>query len=105
HSARLAAALGTGPFRMRRMPLALGVALIATHIGGARAQVAAVPSASCSRDAFHHQLHTIETHTDIPDNFATPIHDPRVRGPMQVDLPKMREGGLDAVFFIVYVAQ
>ena len=48
---------------------------------------------------------TIDTHDDIPFNFATAEVDPGIRGDRQVDLPKMREGGLDVGFFIVYVGQ
>lgn len=53
----------------------------------------------------HQRVLTIDTHDDIPFNFATPEVDPGVRGDRQVDLPKMKEGGLDAGFFIVYVGQ
>lgn len=49
---------------------------------------------------------TLDTHVDIP--FAY-MHEARFdfgkQTPMQVDLDKMRRGGLDAVFFIVYVDQ
>ena len=39
--------------------------------------------------------------------FCTPSDsvDPGVRGPFRVDLPKMAEGGLYGVFWIVYVRQ
>ena len=54
----------------------------------------------------HARVITIDTHIDIPNNFAAaPDTDPGVRGRFQNDLPKMREGGLDAAFFIVYVGQ
>ena len=53
----------------------------------------------------HARVLTIDTHDDIPPNFATPEVDPGVRGDRQVDLPKMREGGLDVGFFIVFVGQ
>jgi len=53
----------------------------------------------------HARAITIDTHVDIPGNFATPEADPGVRGERRVDLPKMREGGLDAVFWAVYVGQ
>lgn len=53
----------------------------------------------------HYNLLTIDTHDDIPPNFATEEVDPGVRGERQVDLPKMVEGGLDVGFFIVYVGQ
>ena len=53
----------------------------------------------------HERVITIDTHDDIPANFATPEVDPGVRGDRQVDLPKMREGGLDVAFFVVFVGQ
>jgi len=55
--------------------------------------------------AIHESVITIDTHDDIPPNFATEEVDPGVRGDRQVDLPKMRGGGLDAAFFVVYVGQ
>jgi len=59
--------------------------------------------------AHAHEIHagllTIDTHVDISSNFATAESDPGARGDQKVDLPKMREGGLDAVFFAVYVGQ
>lgn len=53
----------------------------------------------------HKRVITIDTHDDIPFNFATEEVDPGVRGDRQVDIPKMQEGGLDVGFFIVYVGQ
>ncbi|MDX1581007.1 MAG: dipeptidase [Alphaproteobacteria bacterium] len=53
----------------------------------------------------HDEAITIDSHVDIPPSYATEEYDPAADGPLQVDLPKMREGGLDAVFFIVYVGQ
>ena len=53
----------------------------------------------------HERVITIDTHVDIPFNFATDEVDPGVRGDFQNDLPKMREGGLDAAFFIAYHGQ
>src|SRR5687768_3076635 len=55
--------------------------------------------------AIHDRVTAMDTHVDIPNNFATAEVDPGVRGRAQVDLVKMREGGLDAAFFIVYVGQ
>ena len=55
--------------------------------------------------AIHQRVTTIDTHDDIPSNFATPDVDPGVHGRRQVDLPKMEIGGLDAAFFIVFVGQ
>ena len=53
----------------------------------------------------HARVVTIDSHVDIPLDFATFNVDPGRRGDQQVDLPKMRAGGLDAAFFIVYVGQ
>ncbi len=53
----------------------------------------------------HDRVITIDTHDDIPTNFATEEVDPGVRGERQIDIPKMQEGGLDVGFFIVYVGQ
>jgi len=53
----------------------------------------------------HDRVITIDTHDDIPPDFATAEVDPGVRGDRQVDIPKMEEGGLDVAFFIVYVRQ
>ena len=47
----------------------------------------------------------IDSHVDIPITLGTDAADPGQDGPMQVDIPKMRRGGVDAAFFIVYVAQ
>lgn len=55
--------------------------------------------------AIHERVLTLDTHIDIPLNFATRAVDPGVAGDFQVDLPKMRAGGLDAGFFVVSVGQ
>jgi membrane dipeptidase len=65
----------------------------------------AAPARADEAADIHARLLTIDTHIDIPEDYATPASDPGKKGDMQVDLPKMREGGLDAGFFIVYVAQ
>ena len=53
----------------------------------------------------HERVLTLDTHDDIPFNFATPEVDPGVNGDRQVDIPKMKEGKLDVATFIVYVGQ
>ncbi len=55
--------------------------------------------------AIHERVITIDTHDDIPSNFATAESDPGEREGRQVTLPKMREGGFDVAFFVVYVGQ
>ncbi|HKJ91821.1 MAG TPA: M20/M25/M40 family metallo-hydrolase [Longimicrobiales bacterium] len=46
----------------------------------------------------------IDTHVDIEDDFAAAVN-PCSETARQVDLPKMEQGGVDAVFFVVYVGQ
>ena len=53
----------------------------------------------------HDRILTLDTHVDTGRGFGTPALDPGGPTDAQVDLPKMREGGLDAAFFIVYVGQ
>jgi membrane dipeptidase len=53
----------------------------------------------------HESVITIDTHDDIPGNYATPEMNPCTGTRMQVDVPKMTEGGLDVAFLIVYVGQ
>ena len=53
----------------------------------------------------HDNIIVLDTHIDIPPEFATEAVDPGELGPFQVDLPKMEKGGLNTGFFIVYVGQ
>ena len=55
----------------------------------------------------HKRVITVDTHVDIPPNFATTAYDPMKPGPrgQQVHIPTMIEGGLDATFIVVFVGQ
>ncbi|MCF6196417.1 MAG: membrane dipeptidase, partial [Emcibacter sp.] len=54
----------------------------------------------------HDRVLTLDSHVDIsPDYTFLPEFDPGKMTKMKVDLPKMRAGGLDGAFFIVYVGQ
>ena len=55
----------------------------------------------------HQRIITVDTHVDIPPNFASDAYDPMKPGPrgQQVHIPTMIEGGLDATFLIVFVGQ
>ena len=82
---------------LRLAALALAAALAACG-GGADS-----PASSAARPAAAAPF-TLDTHVDIPLDFATPGVDP-LDGNLQVNLEKMRRGGLSAAFFIVYVPQ
>jgi len=56
--------------------------------------------------AIHERVLTLDSHVDIAREYMLkPEFDPGLTTTMKVDLNKMEQGGLDAVFFIVYVAQ
>lgn len=55
--------------------------------------------------AIHDRVIALDTHVDIPLDYATAATDPGGFTKAQVDLPKMRAGGLDAAFFIVFTPQ
>jgi membrane dipeptidase len=58
----------------------------------------------------HHRVLTLDTHADTPLRMIQPgfdmseRHDPNETG-SKVDYPRMKEGGLDAIFFAAFVAQ
>jgi membrane dipeptidase len=59
----------------------------------------------------HERALTVDTHCDTPFQLLRPDwdinirHEPGQRESGQVDLPRMKEGGLDAAFFAVYYGQ
>lgn len=56
--------------------------------------------------AIHERVITLDSHVDIAREYMLkPEFDPGKTTTMKVDLDKMEQGGLDVVFFIVYVAQ
>jgi microsomal dipeptidase-like Zn-dependent dipeptidase len=81
--------------------------------------VAGCTGVSMDADAIHDRCLTLDTHKDISDSLSPQQlpsdpataeefrlrYDPTVDGKQQVDFVKMRKGGYDCAFFIVYVAQ
>ena len=63
------------------------------------------PALEAKARAIHERVMTLDTHVDIPLDYATHTADPGGFTELQNDLPKMRAGGLDAAFFIVYTPQ
>jgi len=81
-------------------------AAIAPFIAGAGfAQEPAGELSELELREIHDRVFTLDTHVDIPSGYATHALDPNTWTRLQVDLPKMRAGGLDSAFFIVYVGQ
>ena len=72
--------------------------------------VAALPPVSPKAMAIHQRLIALDTHLDTPANFARPGWDFAAAHSLtsdtaQVDLPRMKTGGLDGGFFAIYTAQ
>jgi uncharacterized membrane protein len=83
------------------------------RLAGAAAAIAALASATPTAQqdltararAIHERVIALDTHNDIdPQNFTASCNY-TMRLTTQVNLPKMKEGGLDASFFIVFVGQ
>src|SRR5688572_11289367 len=82
--------------------LILPAVLVASSAGAQAAPDAALVQKA---RAIHDRVIALDTHADInPDNFTRQKNYTQ-RLETQVNLPKMKDGGLDAAFFIVYVGQ
>jgi membrane dipeptidase len=89
---------------MRQWSKGIGAAALAAVLAmaGLSAQDDAI---AAKARAIHERVMTLDTHDDInPANFTTACNYTQDLG-NQVNLPKMIKGGLDAVFFVVYVGQ
>src|SRR5262245_1540207 len=85
---------------MKRASLAFAAAA-----AGLAASLHAQPDLVARARAIHDRIITLDTHNDIdPRNFTTDCNY-TMRLTTQVNLPKMKEGGADVAFFIVYVGQ
>ena len=81
-------------------------AMLASIAGIAGAQQPTDPALEAKARAIHDRVIALDTHVDIdPKNFTTAHPNYTDRLSTQVNLPKMIEGGLDAVFFSIYVGQ
>ncbi len=86
------------------------------------AALTAIPAANCRvqqgpagiearAKALHARMLTLDTHCDTAFNLLRADwkigerHDPAQRGSGKIDLPRMKEGGLDAEFFAAFVGQ
>ena len=88
-------------------PLQMTIMTAALTLGGfadSRAQGGGAEQADERALAIHETTLTVDSHDDIPFDFATDAVDP-LDAPRHLNLQKMLAGGLDAAFFIVYVGQ
>ena len=85
--------------------LALAVAVLVFVAARPLAQTGADAALIQKARAIHDRVIALDTHNDIsPENFTRQKNYTQ-RLDTQVNIPKMKEGGLDASFFIVYVGQ
>jgi membrane dipeptidase len=87
---------------MRRTLLIPLVALTAASTLSAQAPD---PALEAKARAIHDRVIALDTHNDINPRDFTKERNYTQRLETQVNVPKMKEGGLDASFFIVYVGQ
>src|SRR6185369_13082232 len=67
--------------------------------------LSAQPDLAARARAIHERVIALDTHNDIdPQNFTADCNY-TMRLTTQVNLPKMKEGGMDVSFMIVYVGQ
>ena len=94
----------------RRIGTACSLALIVAVIG-ACAVAKTPPSVEQRARQLHARILTVDTHCDTAMRLLTPgwkigeRHDPAERASGKLDLPRMKEGGLDAEFFAAFVGQ
>ena len=63
-------------------------------------------AAACAVRPAATDLLTLDTHVDIPRTYMREARfDPGTNTELQVDLGKMKRGGLDAAFFVIFVEQ
>ncbi len=96
------------PFRFSSALPVLLLAAVLVGCGEPQEEPAAPTEEEILAEArrIHDAVLTLDTHIDIPFDYATEEVDPGNRNEdFQVDYPRMREGGLDAGFFIVYYGQ
>jgi CubicO group peptidase (beta-lactamase class C family)/microsomal dipeptidase-like Zn-dependent dipeptidase len=68
--------------------------------------VLALSTAACATRRTGSDLLTLDTHVDIPRTFMREARfDPGTSTQLKVDLLKMKRGGLDAAFFVIFVEQ
>jgi membrane dipeptidase len=92
--------------RKASVRLVLTAAALVSFPGIAGGQQTADSALVAKARAIHDRVIALDTHVDIdPRNFTTAHPNYTDRLDTQVNLPKMFEGGLDAVFFSIFVGQ
>ncbi|SDL82761.1 membrane dipeptidase [Catalinimonas alkaloidigena] len=92
------------------VPAACGALLLSCQSSNSTGKETALADSTAHADSVHFAVFTVDTHVDTPMQMMdstfdlTETHDAHATG-SQVDFPRMKEGGLDAAFFAVYLGQ
>jgi membrane dipeptidase len=94
---------------MRFLTLPLMALMLASPVAAQR-RVPPQPQVSTRDRAAHERMIVLDTHLDVAERFDDGLWDFGQRhvyaeDGSQVDLPRMREGGMDGGFFVIYTAQ
>lgn len=95
-------------FSVSRRLLLAGFSSLALSSSVAAAQSSlelASPELAARARALHDKIIVIDAHADVPDDFGVGAHEAGVDGDGQVDLPKLRRGGVGAVVLAAFVPQ
>ena len=93
---------------MRSLVLAAAaVAVLAACAPKAAEAPAEAAQAAATPAEIHERLMVLDSHLDTPANFSRPGFDimqdnPTILGEVQVDLPKMKRGGLDGGYWVIF---
>jgi len=90
----------------------IGLGLVALMFALAACNVAKTPlTVEQKARELHARMLTVDTHSDTAFSLLRTDwkigdrHDPSIRGAGKIDLPRMKDGGLDAEFFAAFVGQ
>ena len=94
---------------MRFLTLPLMALMLASPVAAQR-RAPPQPQVSTRDRAAHERMIVLDTHLDVAERFDDGLWDFSQRhvyaeDGSQVDLPRMREGGMDGGFFVIYTAQ
>lgn len=86
----------------RRHWLAASALALAVTLAG---PLSAQPSVETRALALHKKIIVIDAHADVPDDFGAGAHEAGIDGDGQVDLPKLKRGGVGAVVLAAFTPQ
>ena len=95
----------------RLLPILTALSVMAALLAAGAAPGGRAATIEEQARALHRKMLTVDTHCDTAFNLLRPDwkiderHDPGKRESGKIDLPRMKEGGLDAEFFAAFVGQ